>query len=66
MRSRSLADILTKYHHLADTTFGEGTPFGEMINTEHILLVLAQNNISQVHSAEDLLKNLFSFKIIYR
>ena len=54
-----LSEELTKDHHLADTTFGEGTPFGKMADLRTIILGIGTNHrvATQVHSAEDILKN---------
>jgi len=55
-----LADKLTGNHHLADTTFGEGTPFVEMTKYKTMILGLGTDAFgagTQVHSAEDILKN---------
>jgi len=57
-----LADELTRNHHLADTTFGEGTPFCEMIKYNTIILGLGVKSYSagtQIHSAEDILKDKY-------
>jgi len=57
-----LADVLTKNHHQADTTFGEGTPFGEVIKYRTIILGIGTKSpqpLTQVNSAPDIMKNEF-------
>ena len=57
-----LAENLTRNHHLADTTFGEGTPFDEMIKHKTIILGIgtkSENALTQIHAVEDILKDGF-------
>jgi aminoglycoside 3-N-acetyltransferase len=57
-----LAENLTGNHHLADTTFGEGTPFDEMIKHKTIILGIgtkSENALTQIHTVEDILKERF-------
>ncbi len=57
-----LADKLVGSHHLADTTFGEGTPFFEMIKYRTMILGLGtegDESGTQIHSAEDIMKEKF-------
>jgi aminoglycoside N3'-acetyltransferase len=54
-----LANKLTANHHLAETTFGEGTPFGEMVKYNTCIVGIGTRNISHIHTAEDLLENKF-------
>ena len=57
-----LADVLTKNHHQADTTFGEGTPFGEVIKYRTIILGIGTKSpqpLTQVNSAPDIMKSEF-------
>lgn len=56
-----LADKLTRNHHLADTTFGEGTPFSEILKYRTMILGIGTGNevLTQIHSAEDILKDKF-------
>ena len=56
-----LADEITRNHHLAGTTCGEGTPFGEMIKYRTLILGIGAkaNSLTQVHSAEDIMKDKF-------
>ena len=61
-----LADQLTKNHHKANTTFGEGTPFGEMAKykTKILGLGLRKNqSLTQIHSPEDMMKENFPIKL---
>src|SRR5436190_7765316 len=53
-----LADELTAGHHLASTTFGEGTPFGLMAKRRTAIFGIGIEYfrcLAQVHAAEDLL-----------
>jgi aminoglycoside 3-N-acetyltransferase len=53
-----LADELTAGHHLASTTFGEGTPFGRMAERRTAIFGIGIEYfrcLAQVHAAEDLL-----------
>lgn len=53
-----LADELTATHHLARTTFGEGTPFAVMARRRTAIIGIGIDYfrcLSQVHAAEDLL-----------
>jgi aminoglycoside 3-N-acetyltransferase len=53
-----LAEELTARHHLADTTFGEATPFGVMAARRTAILGIGTEYfrcLTQVHAAEDLL-----------
>ena len=61
-----LADELTRNHHLSDTTFGEGTPFGEMIKYRTIILGIGikSHSLTQVHSVEDIMKDKFPIPLI--
>lgn len=55
-----LADVLTKDHHFADTTFGEGTPFQKMVKHKTLILGIGtkiHQAMTQVHTAEDILKD---------
>lgn len=57
-----LADKLTRNHHLADTTFGEGTPFEEMIKYGTMILGIGTKSdqaLTQIHSVEDIMKSKF-------
>jgi aminoglycoside N3'-acetyltransferase len=57
-----LAENLTRNHHLADTTFGEGTPFDEMIKHRTIILgigIESENALTQIHAVEDIMKDRF-------
>ena len=57
-----LAENLTGNHHLADTTFGEGTPFDEMIKHRTIILGIglkSKNALTQIHAVEDIMKDRF-------
>lgn len=57
-----LAEKLTGNHNLADTTFGEGTPFDEMIKHRTIILgigVKSENALTQIHVVEDIMKDRF-------
>jgi len=61
-----LADLLTKNHHHADTTFGEGTPFGEVIKYRTIILGIGTKSpqpLTQVNSAPDIMKNEFPINL---
>ena len=60
-----LADELTKDHHLSTTTCGEGTPFGKMIHYRTMILGLGAkvDSLTQVHSAEDILKDKFPISL---
>ena len=54
-----LADQLTRNHHLSDATFGEETPFGEMIKYKTIILGIgtkSHHSLTQIHSVEDIMK----------
>lgn len=59
--SGPLADQLTRNHHLANTTFGMGTPFFEMTKHRTIILGIGTNYTvtSQVHTAEDIMKDSY-------
>jgi aminoglycoside 3-N-acetyltransferase len=53
-----LADELVSGHHLAETTFGPGTPFAVMAERRTAVMGLGTEyfrSLSQVHAAEDLL-----------
>jgi aminoglycoside 3-N-acetyltransferase len=53
-----LADELVAGHHLARTTFGEGTPFAVMAERRTAIVGIGTEyfrSLSQVHAAEDLL-----------
>jgi aminoglycoside N3'-acetyltransferase len=55
-----LADQLIKNHHLADTTFGEGTPFGEMLKYKTLILGIgtkSEHSLTQLHAAEDIMRD---------
>ena len=55
-----LADQLTRNHHLSDATFGEETPFGEMIKYKTLILGIgtkSQHSLTQLHAAEDITKD---------
>src|SRR5438067_4400680 len=57
-----LAAELTNSHHLAATTFGEGTPFGIMARRKTVIAGIATHYfrvLTQVHAAEDLLGESF-------
>ncbi len=56
--SGPLAEELTKHHHLSGTTFGDGTPFGEMIKYKTLILGIgtkSQHSVTQIHAAEDIM-----------
>jgi len=60
-----LAEEMTKGHHLADTSCGEGTPFGYMAQHKTNILGLGTKYfrvLTQVHTAEDMLKDEFPIK----
>lgn len=51
-----LADEMVNYHHKAETTFGEGSPFIEMTKFKTIILGIGtqiHQALTQVHTAED-------------
>jgi aminoglycoside 3-N-acetyltransferase len=53
-----LADQLTRNHHLSDATFGEETPFGEMIKYKTLILGIgtkSEHSLTQLHAAEDIM-----------
>jgi len=57
-----LAEEMTCNHHLADTTFGKGTPFGFM--AEHKTKILGigvkyYRVLTQIHTAEDIMGDRF-------
>jgi len=57
-----LADKLTTNHHHADTTFGEGTPFSEVLKYRTIILGIGTKSpqpLTQVNSAPDIMKSEF-------
>ncbi|MFO7526385.1 MAG: AAC(3) family N-acetyltransferase [Ignavibacteriaceae bacterium] len=56
-----LAERLTKNHHLADSTFGEGSPFGEMNKYRTMILGIGTTCevLTQIHSAEDIMKDKY-------
>jgi hypothetical protein len=57
-----LADQLTKNHHKADTTFGEGTPFGEVLKFRTIILGIGTKSpqpLTQVNAVPDIMKSEF-------
>jgi len=57
-----LADVLTKNHHHSDTTFGEGTPFSEVLKYRTIILGIGTKSpqpLTQVNSAPDIMKSEF-------
>ena len=56
-----LADEITRNHHLAGTTCGEGTPFGEMRKYRTMILGIGAkaNSLTQIHSTEDIMKDKF-------
>jgi len=61
-----LADELAKAHHQADTTFGEGTPFGEVIKYRTIILGIGTKSpqpLTQVNSAPDIMKSEFPLNL---
>jgi aminoglycoside N3'-acetyltransferase len=61
-----LADQLIKNHHLADTTFGEGTPFGEMIKYKTLILGVGTKSdhaLTQIHSVEDIMKGNYPIQL---
>lgn len=62
-----LADLLTRDHHIAETTFGEGTPFQKMIKHKTVILGIGtkiHQAMTQVHTAEDILKDEYPAQII--
>jgi aminoglycoside 3-N-acetyltransferase len=57
-----LAQMLTQGHHLSDTTFGTGTPFGVMASRETRIAGVGTRYfrcLTQVHTAEDFLGGEF-------
>jgi len=61
-----LADELTKNHHLAATSFGEGTPFAEVIKYRTIILGIGTKSpqpLTQVNSAPDIMKSEFPINL---
>jgi len=61
-----LADELTRNHHQADTTFGEGTPFGEVIKYRTFILGIGTKSpqpLTQVNSAPDIMKSEFPINL---
>lgn len=61
-----LADQLIKNHHLADTTFGEGTPFYEMIKYKTVILGIGTKSdqaLTQIHSVEDIMKGNYPIQL---
>jgi len=61
-----LADELTEAHHLASTTFGEGTPFARMAERQTMIFGIGIEYfrcLSQVHAAEDLLGDRYPLEL---
>jgi aminoglycoside 3-N-acetyltransferase len=61
-----LAEELTERHHLAGTTFGEGTPFGVMAARRTAIVGIGVEYfrcLTQVHAAEDLLGERYPLPI---
>ena len=61
-----LAGELVEGHHLAGTTFGEGTPFAVMAAHRTAILGIGTEyfrNLTQVHAAEDLLGDRYPLRL---
>ncbi len=60
-----LADKLTCNHHNAETTFGEGTPFEEMLKCRTMILGIGARKfaLTQIHSTEDIMKSEFPLSL---
>jgi aminoglycoside N3'-acetyltransferase len=61
-----MANDLVRGHHLAGTTFGEGTPFGMMASRRTAIVGIGIEYfrcLSQVHAAEDLLGDRFPVRL---
>jgi hypothetical protein len=61
-----LANELTKNHHLAKSTFGEGTPFDEVIKYRTIILGIGTKSpqpLTQVNAAPDIMKSEFPINL---
>ena len=62
-----LADELVSNHYLAETTFGEGTPFDKMTKYRTMILGIGtkiHQALTQVHTAEDLMKNEYPIPLV--
>ena len=60
------ADELVAGHHLAKTSFGEGTPFGIMAERRTAIVGIGTEyfrSLTQVHAAEDLLGDRYPFPV---
>ena len=60
------ADELVAGHHLATTSFGEGTPFGIMAERRTTIVGIGTEyfrSLTQVHAAEDLLGDRYPFPV---
>ena len=61
-----LAGLLTEGHHLAHTTFGEGTPFAVMASRRTAIIGIGTEYfraLTQVHAVEDLLGDRYPLPI---
>lgn len=61
-----LADELVAGHHLAKTSFGEGTPFAIMAERRAAIIGIGAEyfrSLTQVHAAEDLLGERYPFPV---
>jgi aminoglycoside 3-N-acetyltransferase len=61
-----LAGLLTQGHHLAQTTFGEGTPFAVMASRRTAIIGIGTEYfraLTQVHAVEDLLGDRYPLPI---
>lgn len=59
------AERLTASHHLASTTFGEGTPFAELTKLDSVIVGLGTpyfRCLTQIHHAEDVLRERFPLR----
>jgi aminoglycoside 3-N-acetyltransferase len=62
-----LAEELVRGHHLASSTFGEGTPFGVMASRATAIVGIGTEYfrcLTQIHAAEDLLGDEFPLPLI--
>jgi aminoglycoside 3-N-acetyltransferase len=60
------ADELVAGHHLAKTSFGEGTPFGLMAERKTAIVGIGTEyfrSLTQVHAAEDLLGDRYPLRV---
>ena len=63
-----LSEKITKTHHLSDNPYGEGTPFGIMAQHNTKILGIGTKYfrvLTQVHTAEELLKEKFPINFTY-